>query len=75
MVKCPNGGFLYCRETEMPRCPRCGCNLSFLYEKEKPMGNKKNTPTTVRIQSEKDSYYEFAPSTSHYGKKQGKTLS
>ena len=62
MVKCPNGGFLYCCETEMPKCPRCGCNLSFLYEKEKPMGNKKNTPTTVRIQSAKDSYYEFDPS-------------
>ena len=46
----------------MPKCPRCGCNLSFLYEKEKPMGNKKNTPTTVRIQSAKDSYYEFDPS-------------
>lgn len=62
MEKCPNCDFLYSRETETPKCPRCGCGLSLCYEKVKPTGHKDNVHTSVRIQSEKDNYYEFDPS-------------
>lgn len=55
---CPLCGFE--SRNEEGRCPKCGHRLSSDYEKLEVMDGKGNTTTVIRLQSERDVYYEYA---------------
>lgn len=58
---CPFCGFPSDIKNGEVRCPNCGANFSSGYEKLEVSDEKGNNTTIVRLQSERDVYYEYNP--------------
>lgn len=61
--RCPKCGFPKESETSDDICPRCGWNVSSGYEEVEMTYKNGNSTIVIRLNSEKDVYYEYTPNT------------